>query len=113
MIHCLWHPVFQDRCILSAANIFPDGSLGKCNAYTDTYKYGNIYSNDIDNNIIKFFKEKPISNLCNNCNLRIICRKLSACINHLESCYSYKVLRNIEIDFYLRKKYNDYINSLN
>lgn len=107
--------VFLNRCMAdndSATTILPDGSLGKCATYTDDDKYGNIYCDLIDYNIINSYKKrKPVLEKCKDCPFFPNCIELEKCPSEgIVYCDSYE--QNFKISQFrrsMRKAYFSYL----
>lgn len=71
----------------ASTTILPDGSLGKCEHFTDDNFYGSIYSSEIDQFYIDKFKEiKDYGEKCHYCNLQPKCLPLKHCPNTEPNC---------------------------
>lgn len=67
--------------------IAPDGSLGKCEHFTDNNFFGNIYDNKIDKSVIKAFKERRmVEAMCHKCKIYPACIRLIKCPDIPEKC---------------------------
>lgn len=65
----------------SATTITPDGNLGKCEHFSDKYFWGNIYSDNVnEENILRFKKRVSPTEKC------LICPVMPACLHHLDIC---------------------------
>ncbi len=94
-----------------AAMIVPDGHLGKCEHYVDSGFYGNIYSDEIDINVINKYKEHIIvCNECVRCELRSTCMPLKCCTAIPKHCDKLeKEAMLFRLHSKLRNVYNKFI----
>lgn len=94
-----------------STTILPDGSLGKCEHFTDDNFYGNIYSEKIDYDVIDFFKEKiDFGTQCYNCNLLPNCQLLKNCpIRPLECDEFDKQQKNKSLRYEILESYESFI----
>lgn len=73
----------DDRYVMIA----PDGSLGKCEHFSESHFFGNINTPVYDVDEIERWKEKyPISTACNSCALYPTCLRLKNCPDIKEEC---------------------------
>lgn len=74
----------------NAVVILPDGSLGKCEHFSESEFFGSIYKNDIDISVINKFKERRTSDTnCFNCALYPACIRLKMCPDISKNCETY------------------------
>lgn len=67
--------------------IVPDGHLGKCEHFIDNDFYGSIYSDEIDFEIIKRYKERTtVVPECDDCELRALCIHAKCCESFATRC---------------------------
>ena len=66
-----------------AVVILPDGKLTKCEHYSDTESFGDIFNNTVDNDVLNRFKEViPDFDSCKTCPLHPVCINLKMCTEH-------------------------------
>lgn len=71
----------------SAVVIAPDGSLGKCEHFSDDNFFGSIYSECVDKTVIDGFKQRrPVDSLCAKCPMYPACIRLKKCPDISEIC---------------------------
>lgn len=75
--------------------INPNGELAKCEHYCEEKLVGNIYSDEINQEMINYWKETEKGEICNTCPLQPSCIILKNCFN-TEICDEYK--RDKKID---------------
>lgn len=93
-----------------AVTILPDGKIGKCDHYSSEKNIGDIYNDNIDNEMIDYWKTKcdPVS-LCQDCPISPQCIKLKHCPDE-EICDIWQ--QKYSINQYYNKMQNTYIKSL-
>lgn len=81
----------------------PMGQLGVCEHYSESEMFGSIYSEYKDENVIKeWLKYRDDIDICFDCPLYPVCKKLKKCENSF--CNKYKKTKELkEIKFKLRK----------
>lgn len=93
--------------------VLPDGRLGKCDHVLDDGHFGNIYSDEVDNSIIDFWKEKkPMIKQCVSCPVAPLCAKIAHCPEDQRECDKFTqeiLIRKTKAK--MKNSYNDYINS--
>ncbi len=78
MIYRQVNQCMADNC--KSTTILPDGSLGRCEHYTDGEYYGSIYNDAVDMSVIRKFRERSLkADKCRTCNLLTKCYTLKAC----------------------------------
>ena len=64
----------------TSTSIMPDGHLGKCEHFSDTDFWGSIYSDEIDQNVIKDFQRiRYLGEQCDKCPMHPMCIHLMRC----------------------------------
>lgn len=93
-----------------STTILPDGSLGKCEHYTDDHFYGSIYSDEIDQKNIDIFKAyTDYGEKCHTCSLQPMCLPLKECPGTTYRCDEYdKKLKEVELKDIAITTYNIY-----
>ena len=67
--------------------IVPDGHLGKCEHFVDNDFYGSIYSDEIDFEKIKRYKQRTtVVPECDDCELRDLCIRAKCCSSFAKRC---------------------------
>lgn len=83
-----------------STTVLPDGNLGKCEHYLDDHFWGNIYSDEIDRDVINTFKKKRnLGEMCRKCPLRPGCFELEMCQDVPNRCDEFDkqlLFRNVE-----------------
>lgn len=70
-----------------ATVILPDGNLGKCEHFSDSGFWGNIYSSEKNYENIEYFKRtRAFSSECDNCPVRPACIRLENCPDMPKEC---------------------------
>ncbi len=102
-----------NRCIADSDRgevIMPDGSLEKCEHFSDKDRIGTIYSSERDHEIIASWKERIVYPECSDCALYPKCYELKKCAWSSDGCSSrvrelrlYKLKRRI-LKAYLDEK---------
>lgn len=78
--HCM---ADSDESIL----ITPDGCLSKCEHFSDDQLIGDIYKNDLNQQLISEWKQKQEKqDICNDCAYYVDCVRLKKCPNNFSKC---------------------------
>lgn len=95
----------------SSTSIMPDGSLGKCEHYSDTDFWGSIYNDEVNLNTIKDFKTfKYLGEQCDNCCLRPACFELVKCAQTVNRCDSVDFnLKMFRVNKVIHETFNNYL----
>lgn len=71
----------------STTTILPDGHLGKCEHFSDSYFWGSIYDQKIDYDVINLFKKiRVLPPKCDDCPIRPACIQLEMCSDLPKEC---------------------------
>ncbi len=95
----------------SSVMIVPDGHLGKCEHFIDNDFYGSIYSDEIDYEKIKRYKERTtVAPECDDCELRALCIHAKCCESFATRCDEiYKKAIKNRYDTKMRILYSKFI----
>lgn len=91
-------------------SISPLGLLGKCQSFYDSEFYGSIYNDEIDDRVIKKFKEKDADiSECDNCCFYPDCHKLVMCPNLKKCDEFYRTEKNNKIIKQMLETYKQFV----
>lgn len=95
----------------SSLMILPDGKIGKCEHYTDDHYIGSIYSDQIDFDVLKWFKtSRYISKDCETCELRPMCSVPICCQSAGNRCDDMdKAMRLQALRYQMQATYDNYV----
>lgn len=80
----------------SAIVITPEGKLTKCEHFSDKEIIGDIYSDNVDKQLVSAWQERqPKLDICKDCPCYISCIRLKKCPSSMQMCDEYQKLEQI------------------
>lgn len=99
----------------ATTTILPDGSLGKCEHYSDTDFWGSIYSDEINMDAINEFRRlQDLGKQCEECELKPMCFRLVRCAQTVDRCdEADKKLRLVHVGKLIMTTYKEFLDNEN